>query len=120
MRGYSFGASLYLGMKDGNWHAAILMAAIAFAAPLFFSAIQLPALFKFGEHKGRLISLITFIVLFTLPNLIGSHLNGYGNLPLKLASINIVLLSALLILISLILSAVSVYTSLHIVKRKEY
>ncbi|MSS77134.1 ABC-2 transporter permease [Anaerococcus sp. AGMB00486] len=82
-------------------------------------AIQLPFILKFGAEKGRIIVMITFLIIFAISNLLGK-LDIIPNLIdiLSFYSFKISILS--IIILFLVVLGVSIKSSINIMEKKQY
>lgn len=80
-------------------------------------AIQLPFILKFGAEKGRIIVMITFLIIFAISNLLKEKLGIIPNLfslySFKMTTIGIIVLF-------LIVLGISIKISIKIMEKKQY
>ncbi|NLJ64231.1 MAG: ABC-2 transporter permease [Christensenellaceae bacterium] len=84
------------------------------------SSIQLPALYKFGVEKGRVIYTLTYILLFSGVSYLGKNKELLLNIVETISNTNTVLLGAILALLAILINAASYAISVHIYSSKEF
>ncbi|WP_296142878.1 ABC-2 transporter permease [uncultured Anaerococcus sp.] len=98
----------------------ILLSIITFALVNTLPAIQLIFVLKFGSEKGRLISAVTFFIVFALSNLLKEELGFLEKLVNIFSKYSFTGISLLIILVLLIIFVIAVKISVNIMQKKEY
>lgn len=90
-----------------------------FIIPIFYHAVTIPEMFKFGVEKGRVITLVIFVA----PAMLIMFAAEYGlldNLAGALVSVNDVVLTAGFAGALVLIYILSIFISLAVVKNKEW
>ncbi|MBM0046006.1 ABC-2 transporter permease [Anaerococcus sp. mt242] len=98
----------------------ILLSIITFVLVNTLPAIQLIFVLKFGSEKGRLISAVTFFIIFALSNLLKEELGFLEKLANIFSKYSFTGISLLIILVLLIIFGIAVKISVNIMQKKEY
>lgn len=98
---------------------SLLIAIIGLVISILLPAIQQPFIFKFGEHRGRLIMFITYFLVFFSASffkddeIVSKFLEIYNRHSFGLISLGIIAVGILCIMISILIS-------IKILDKKEY
>ncbi|WP_416334421.1 ABC-2 transporter permease [Anaerococcus sp. DFU013_CI05] len=98
----------------------ILLSIITFVLVNTLPAIQLIFVLKFGSEKGRLISAVTFFIIFALSNLLKEELGFLEKLANIFSKYSFTGISLLIILVLFIIFGIAVKISVNIMQKKEY
>lgn len=98
----------------------ILLASLAFFVPVFFSAIQIPFILKFGAEKGRILMVITYFLLFLASSFFSSHRQVLVQQLNDWTTHQPYLLSGGLLLLAVVLLFLSVGIGQQLMKQHEY
>ena len=95
----------------------IILSLLSIVSINLLPAIQLPFILKFGAEKGRIIVMITFLIIFAISNLLKEKLGIIPNLfslySFKMTTIGIIVLF-------LIVLGISIKISIKIMEKKQY
>lgn len=83
-------------------------------------AIQLPFILKFGAEKGRIIVMITFLIIFAISNLLKEKLGIIPNLIDTFSLYSFKMTTIGIIVLFLILLGISIKISIKIMEKKQY
>lgn len=113
------GVLAYL-MVDMPWKNAVLVASFAFAVTLLLTIIQLPLFYKFGPEKAKLFLVAVFIVVFAGSSFIGSNKQAIFEWVAKALTLPPLTSAGILLTVTIVLTAVSLWTSRKIMAGKEF
>lgn len=95
----------------------IILSLLSIVSINLLPAIQLPFILKFGAEKGRIIVMITFLIIFAISNLLKEKLGIIPNLfslySFKMTTMGIIVLF-------LIVLGISIKISIKIMEKKQY
>lgn len=95
----------------------IILSLLSIVSINLLPAIQLPFILKFGAEKGRIIVMITFLIIFAISNFLKEKLGIIPNLfslySFKMTTIGIIVLF-------LIVLGISIKISIKIMEKKQY
>ena len=108
-----------VGLTDSPFQELIVVTASCASVTLLLDAVLLPFMLKYGAEKARLISMITFVVIFGSVVLLGGLANNGANMP-HLPDWLVTTLPVVFGLISVGGFVLSFAVSLGIYNRKEF
>lgn len=96
----------------------LFLIALALIVPTLFSSVFQPFILKFGINKSRIITGVTFALMFGFFTTLGKIVSG--NPLAKIQHLSLPLLSLLMIGLGVLLNFVSYRISLMLMEKKEY
>lgn len=96
------------------------MTLITLAASILISAIQLPFILKYGAEKGRLIMVITYLLIFGLSTLLKTKSDFLAKLMKIFSMYSMPMICLGILAVSILIIGVAVKSSIMIMEKKEY
>lgn len=107
-------------MAGSTFDVAFFSSALASVLPLLFSSIQLPLIIRFGAEKGRIISVVSFAIIFASFNVFTDMKEEIIKLIYKISTSNLYLIGVIVLVFSWVVLFASISISQKIVRQKEY
>lgn len=102
------------------WKETALVASFAFTATLLAIIIQLPLFYKYGPDKAKLFLVAVFIIVFAGSSYIGSNKQAVFNWIAKALTLPPLTNAGILLAVTLVLTALSLWLSRKIIAHQEF
>ena len=104
-----------MGFKD-----IILIGTIGFSLPLLSIVFLIPMIFKFGVEKGKILMVIFYFIIFALISRVRKIMELVNEFSVRFQFLTIYHIVIILLILTLLITAVSIFISVKIIKNKDF
>lgn len=98
----------------------ILIGTIGFSLPLLSVIFLIPVILKFGVEKGKFLMVFFYFIIFALINKARKIIELVNELSVRFQFLTIYHMGIILLLLTLLISAVSIFISVKIIKNEDF
>ena len=104
-----------MGFKD-----IILIGTIGFSLPLLSIVFLIPMIFKFGVEKGKILMVIFYFIIFALISRVRKIMELVNEFSVRFQFLTIYHIVIILLILTLLITAVSIFIFVKIIKNKDF
>ena len=98
----------------------ILIGTIGFSLSLLSIVFLIPMIFKFGVEKGKILMVIFYFIIFALISRVRKIMELVNEFSVRFQFLTIYHIGIILLILTLLITAVSIFISVKIIKNKDF